>query len=67
MGESQLKVTRRGEDGYKVITIRVEANTLKELDKLAFEANCSRNKLVNIMLDYGVHNITVTTEKGEIL
>ena len=43
MKSEPLKIKRRGEDGNKVITIRIKEDTLAALDKLAQESNYSRN------------------------
>ena len=59
MNNEPLKIKRRGEDGNKVITVRIKEETLSALDKIAGENNYSRNELINIMLEYGVKNIQV--------
>ncbi len=57
MKSEPLKIKRRGEDGNKVITIRIRVDTLDALDKIAAETNRSRNELINIILRYGVQNM----------
>ena len=42
-----LKIKRRGEDGYKMISVRIREDILVELDRIAAETNRSRNELVN--------------------
>jgi metal-responsive CopG/Arc/MetJ family transcriptional regulator len=62
MGDFQKEpfvIKRRGEDGYKMITIRIKEDTLTELDKMATDINCSRNELINIMINYGVKNVII--------
>ena len=54
-----LKIKRRGEDGNKIITVRIKEDTLAALDKLAAEINYSRNELINIILRHGVENIII--------
>ena len=54
-----LKIKRRGEDGNKVITVRIRENTLDALDKIAAETNRSRNELINIILSHGVQNLEI--------
>lgn len=54
-----LKIKRRGEDGNKIITVRIKEDTLTALDKLAAETNYSRNELINIILRHGVDNIII--------
>ncbi len=59
MSKEPLIIKKRGEDGNKIITVRIREDILKELDKIAGESNYSRNELINIILDYGVHNIEI--------
>ncbi len=59
MGKEPLKIKRRGEDGSKVITVRIKEETLMALDRIASESNYSRNELINIILQYGVNNIEI--------
>ena len=57
--KEKLKIKRRGEDGNKMISVRLKEDILKALDDLASETNYSRNELINIILDYGVKNIEI--------
>ena len=50
---------KRGEDGNRIITVRIREDTLAELDRLAAESNRSRNELINIILAHGVKNIEI--------
>ena len=59
MSKEPLVIKKRGEDGNKIITVRIKEDILKELDKIAGDSNYSRNELINIILDYGVHNIEI--------
>ena len=54
-----LKIKKRGEDGSKVISVRIKNETLIELDRIASESNYSRNEIINIILSYGVKNIEI--------
>ena len=59
MNNEPLKIKRRGEDGSRVITVRIREETLSELDRLAAESNYSRNELINLILQHGVKNIEI--------
>ena len=59
MSKEPLTIKKRGEDGNKIITVRIKEDVLKELDRIAGESNYSRNELINIILDYGVHDIEI--------
>ena len=59
MANEPLKIKRRGEDGHRVISIRIREDTVQALDRLAAEANRSRNELINIILAHGVKNVEI--------
>ena len=59
MKNDPLIIKKRGEDGNRIITVRIREDTLTELDRLAAESNRSRNELINIILAYGVKNIEI--------
>ena len=59
MRKEPLKIKRRGEDGSKVITVRIREETLAALDRIAAEANYSRNELINLMLAHEVETIEI--------
>ena len=59
MKNDTLVIKKRGEDGNKIITVRIKEDTLSELDCIAAESNYSRNELINIILAYGVKNIEI--------
>ena len=40
----------RGEDGNKVISIRIKEELLAQLDALAAQSNRSRNEVINLLL-----------------
>lgn len=54
-----LRIKRRGEDGFRMISVRIREETLAELDRIAAESNYSRNELINIILRHGVSNIEI--------
>lgn len=53
------KKSLKGEDGYKIFSIRIKEETVSNLDKLAAQTNRSRNELINILLDYAIENSEV--------
>ncbi|MFR8286044.1 MAG: ribbon-helix-helix protein, CopG family [Christensenellaceae bacterium] len=59
MKNEPLVIKRRGEDGSRIITVRLREDTLAELDRIAAESNYSRNELINIILAHGVKNIEI--------
>ena len=52
----------RGEDGYKITSIRVRNQILEQLDDIAVRTNRSRNEVINFLLADGLKNLTVKEE-----
>ena len=44
------KQPRRGDDGHKVVSVRMREDTLERLDRLSERTNRSRNELINLLL-----------------
>ena len=59
MENETLRIKKRGDDGSRVISVRIREETLAELDRIAAETNYSRNELINMILRYGVKNIEI--------
>ena len=59
MKNEPLVIKKRGEDGNRVITVRIKEDILAALDRLAAEINYSRNELINIILAHGLENIEI--------
>ena len=56
------KIARRGEDGHKVVSVRMKDETITRLDELSVKTNRSRNELINLLLEAALNNVTVTEE-----
>lgn len=59
MQNEPLIIKKRGEDGSKIITVRIKEDILSKLDKIAYDTNYSRNELINIILRHGIDNIKI--------
>ena len=59
--ETFIKITKRtrGEDGYKVFSVRIKNETASALDELSQRTDRSRNELIGLILDYAVDHIDV--------
>lgn len=59
----KLEITKKsalkGDDGYKVFSVRVKEETIEKLDKLSAATNRSRNELINLILEFGVENCEI--------
>ena len=64
MGEKLTIIKRspyKGDDGYRVFSIRIKDETAKKLEEISVQANRSRNELINIMLEYCIDNCEIKT------
>ena len=59
MNKETLKIRKRGEDGNKIISVRIKEEILNDLDNIAKESNYSRNELINLILKYGIENLEI--------
>ena len=59
MKNEPIRIKKRADDGSRVITVRIREETLAALDKVASEANYSRNELINLLLSHGVANVEI--------
>ena len=59
VSNNSLKIKKRGEDGSKIISVRIKEDTLSALDEVSRESNYSINELINIILKYGIENIEI--------
>ena len=44
----------KGNDGYKVFSVRIKDETVNMLDEISKETNRSRNEIINLMLEFAV-------------
>lgn len=56
---SNIAIKKKGEDGYKLISVRIEESTLKKIDQLVIESNNSRNQIINILLKDAVDRVEI--------
>ena len=53
------KVTKQGDDGYKIISVRMKEELLERLEKLSVDSNRSRNELINLLLEAAVDIVKI--------
>lgn len=61
--DKEIKITKktphRGDDGYKIVSVRMKEEMLDRLDRLAAQTNRSRNELINLLLDSAMEIVKV--------
>ncbi|MCD8048164.1 MAG: hypothetical protein LUG52_00900, partial [Clostridia bacterium] len=54
-----IRINKKGNDGYKIISVRIKEGTLGKIDKLSAESNRSRNELINILLESCIDDVNI--------
>ncbi|MCI6730130.1 MAG: ribbon-helix-helix domain-containing protein [Clostridiales bacterium] len=53
------KNPRRGDDGYKIVSVRMKDETIEKLEALSAETNRSRNELINLLLEAAIEIVKI--------
>ncbi len=59
MAKNVIRINKKGEDGYKIISVRIKEGVLKKIDDLSDKSNRSRNELINIILESSVDDVEI--------
>ena len=54
-----IKISKKGDDGYKIISVRIKEGTLEKIDNLSVESSRSRNEIINILLENSVGEVEI--------
>jgi hypothetical protein len=49
----------KGEDGYKIFSVRIKEETVGKIDKIAQETGRSRNELIGMFLEFAAEHCRV--------
>lgn len=66
MSEDQLRISVRGEDGYRTFSIRIKDSTLQGIEDVSKRTGHSRNELIGLMLDYALPRIKIESDEPKI-
>ena len=59
----EILISRKsGEDGHKVVSVRMRDETLAKPDDLSVQTNRSRNELINLLLEEALKDVTVVDD-----
>ena len=50
---------KKGDDGYKIFSIRIKEDTVKQIDAIASETRRSRNELIGKFLEYAIEHCQI--------
>ena len=56
---------RKGEDGYKVFSIRIKEEIVSKIEKISLQTGRSRNELIGMLLEYAVDRCEIKEESNE--
>ena len=59
MKKGTIRIDKKGEDGYKIISVRIKESTLNKIDDFSKKSNRSRNELINILLENSVDDVEI--------
>lgn len=54
------RAERRGDDGHRVVSVRMREELIARLDTLAVQSNRSRNEIINLLLEAAVDIVKIT-------
>ena len=59
----EIKITkkshRKGDDGYKVVSVRMKEDLIARLDTLSADTNRSRNELINLLVEAAINIVKI--------
>ena len=53
------KIAKRGDDGYKIVSVRMKDELIDKLEQLSADSNRSRNELINLLLEAAVDIVKI--------
>ena len=51
----------KGEDGYKVFSIRIKEELVRQLDDISAKTGRSRNEIIGLFLEYAAERYSIET------
>ena len=65
--KQEIRISRKsmlkGEDGHKVVSVRMREETMARLDDLSVQTNRSRNEVINLLLESALDLVTIAPEE----
>ena len=59
MERKKITISKKGDDVYRVISMRIKERTLETIDHVAAQTNRSRNEVINILLENAVNDTEI--------
>ena len=55
----------KGEDGYKVFSIRIKEDIVARIDDISTQTGHSRNELISTVIEYALNRCVIEAENNE--
>ena len=55
----------KGEDGYKVFSIRIKEDVVAKIDDISAQTGHSRNELISTFIEYALNRCVIEAENNE--
>ncbi len=55
----------KGEDGYKVFSIRIKEDIVARIDDISVQTGHSRNELIGTFIEYALNRCVIDAEKDK--
>ncbi len=55
----------KGEDGYKVFSVRIKEDVVSKIDEISAQTGHSRNELISTFIEYALNRCVIETPKDE--
>lgn len=62
MQEERLVLYPKGEDGYKVFSVRLKEDLVERINDISYQTGYSRNELIGKFLEYAVDHCVIKKE-----
>ena len=59
MSKNVIRINKKGEDGYKIISVRIKEGRLQKIDDLSSRSNRARKEIINIILESAVDTVEI--------
>lgn len=52
----------KGDDGYKIFSVRIKENILKQVESISADTGRSRNEIISMLLEFALNNCEIKTK-----
>lgn len=57
--DDKIIIKRRGDDGYRVFSVRVREDIVAKIDTIAQDTGRSRNEIIGMLLEFAVDRCSI--------